>query len=71
MPTGKADTPGALAERRAAALRALFPLSFSRGAPPHELRRAVAVYHYFAGARSEPDLRRRIDEVRTTIERGL
>jgi hypothetical protein len=66
-----ADPPGALAEWRSAALRALFPLTFSHHARPDELRRAVAVYHYFAGARTADDLRRRVAEVRTAVERGL
>lgn len=61
----------ALAEWRAVALRALFPLSFSRGASPAALARAVAIHEHLAGAQTFAELERRIGDARASLERPL
>jgi len=63
--------PAALAEWRSAALRAMFPLSYSRGAAPAALARAVAIHDFLRGAEDYDDLRRRIEEARATLEQSL
>jgi hypothetical protein len=61
MPTRDA---AALIEWRAAALRALFPLTFSLIAQPMDRWRAIAVHRYLCAATTFEDLHRRIEEVR-------
>jgi hypothetical protein len=59
----RADDTRALIEWRAAALRALFPLTFSRTAQPVDRWRAIAVHRFLGAATSFEDLHRRIEEV--------
>lgn len=60
----RSDEAHALIEWRAAALRALFPLTFSRTAQPVDRWRAIAVHRFLGAATSFEDLHRRIEEVR-------
>jgi hypothetical protein len=49
----------------------MFPLSYSRGAAPAALARAVAIHDFLRGAEDYDDLRRRIEEARATLEQSL
>jgi len=65
--TGAAPSAGpdrrALVERRSEALRALFPLLFSRYARRSDLWQAIAIERYLSQALTLPDLEQRILEV--------
>ncbi|HQR69844.1 MAG TPA: hypothetical protein PLE54_04530 [Burkholderiaceae bacterium] len=57
------DESRALSERRSGALRAMFPLLFSRSARPSDLWHAIVIERYLADAANVADLEQRIHEL--------